>query len=221
MKYEALKDKLEKDGIKYFDIEIDGGYECILKQIPTKTTLKKVLSLVKNDYVSAIYLLIKELWVEGDKEILEDSDLFLSLLDIKTDIIKTTISIPIEVGEDEILDDETYQIEGKRFKDKKEFVYETLVETLLKVYPANFIKLGNTIAVSIDGFNCNITKPKISDLGLLFKALEKNPLDATDLVLKDFWISGDDELKDSKYFLSMNAVIGEILNKRAGSLKKN
>lgn len=67
-----------------FEITVDGK-SCILHK-PTRQNLSYV-SVVK-DPIKMSETLLKQLWVDGDKEILEQDDLFMAVVNKMEEVIK-------------------------------------------------------------------------------------------------------------------------------------
>jgi hypothetical protein len=87
IQYASLIEKFKKENIEFYSIEIEPDYVCFLKKAD-RTTIKQVLSLVQKDNISGMYLLFQNTWIGGDKEIMEDSELFLSAISTIGEIFK-------------------------------------------------------------------------------------------------------------------------------------
>jgi len=93
---------------------------------------------------------------------------------------------------------------------------------LFKTYDVKFDKVDNNYKFTIDGKECLLRKPKITELSSIFSRLEKDPLSANEYMLDQCWISGDEEIKtNDDYFLSLSPMLEKILNVRSATLKKN
>jgi len=79
IKYESLIQKLQKENIFYYSIEIEDEYICFLKK-PDRITLKQVISLIQKDNIAGMFFLLQNTWLGGDTQIMEDSELFLSVI---------------------------------------------------------------------------------------------------------------------------------------------
>lgn len=85
MKYtkEQVSEWKQKHG-EVFELSVD-GYSCILRK-PGRRDLSYV-SVVK-DPIKMSETLMKQLWVDGDREIQERDDLFLAVLPKMEEVIK-------------------------------------------------------------------------------------------------------------------------------------
>lgn len=76
--------ELKKKHGEIFEISVEGK-SCIVRR-PNRKDLSYV-SVVK-DPIKMSETLLKQLWVEGDKEILEQDDLFLAVIPKMEEVIK-------------------------------------------------------------------------------------------------------------------------------------
>lgn len=67
-----------------------------------------------------------------------------------------------------------------------------------------------------------IKKPSRATMGAAMSLMSKNPLKANEIILQSSWLEGDKRiLEDDDCFLAAGALLQDIIQIRAGEVKKN
>lgn len=80
MKFKALKTKLKEDNITFYTITID-EFECLLRR-PNRNELTVITQMMTKNQIGGAQYLFKNCWLGGDKQIVEDTELFLSAMGV-------------------------------------------------------------------------------------------------------------------------------------------
>ncbi len=82
-------------------------------------------------------------------------------------------------------------------------------------------KYGDVFKVSVEDKTCYLHKPSRKALGYASIAGKDNPLKFNEVILRDCWLAGDEELKtDDTLFLSVSAKLGELIEVKSAELEK-
>lgn len=82
-------------------------------------------------------------------------------------------------------------------------------------------KHGGVYRIDVDGRSCYLRKPNRKELGYAAMAGKTDPLKYNELILKNCWLGGDEDIRDDDdLFLSVGAVLAEIIEVKAAEIKK-
>lgn len=103
-KYEAVKKKLKESGTTFYTITTEAT-EFYVSDI-SRVTLKKVAGLLENKPIQAFEIVLNDIFLGGDRDVFDDSEIFLSVMpyimefiepyEIETKETGTTIEITIK-----------------------------------------------------------------------------------------------------------------------------
>jgi hypothetical protein len=75
--------------------------------------------------------------------------------------------------------------------------------------------------ITVDGRTCYLRKPSRKALGYAAVAGKENPLKFNEVILKDCWLAGDEEIKtDDTLFMSISAKLTELIEIKDAELEK-
>jgi len=83
--YEAFEKSLKEKGIEYYTISIDNT-KFYISEIP-RITLKKVSHLLTAKPINAFEIILKDIFLGGDKNVFTDTDIFLSAMQVIMDTV--------------------------------------------------------------------------------------------------------------------------------------
>jgi len=82
-------------------------------------------------------------------------------------------------------------------------------------------KYGDVFCITVEGKSCYLKKPSRKALGYASMAGKENPLKFNEVLLKDCWIAGDEDIQtNDDLFLAVSAKIGEIIEVKEAELVK-
>ena len=80
---------------------------------------------------------------------------------------------------------------------------------------------GCVYRISVDGRECYLKAPSRKTLGYASVAAKENPLKFNEVILRDCWIAGDEEIKtDDTLFLSVGKHLENLIEVREAELEK-
>ena len=82
-------------------------------------------------------------------------------------------------------------------------------------------KHGEIFEIEVEDKVCYLKKPSRRVLSLASVAGTHDPLKYNDVILKNCWVDGDEEIKtDDAYFYGISGVLAELIETKTASLKK-
>ena len=73
----------------------------------------------------------------------------------------------------------------------------------------------------VDGYRCYLKRPNRKTLSAAAVVGAKDPLKYNEIVLKNCWLGGDEEIQtDDKLFLGISGQLGEIIEVAEATIKK-
>lgn len=82
-------------------------------------------------------------------------------------------------------------------------------------------KYRDVFEISVEGKTCYLRKPDRKVLGFAAKASEKNPLAFNEVILKNCWLDGDEEIRtNDDYYLAVSGKLSEIIEIKEAEIKK-
>lgn len=82
-------------------------------------------------------------------------------------------------------------------------------------------KHGEIFKISVDGKTCYLKKPSRKALGYASVAGKDNPLKFNEVILKDCWLAGDEEIQtDDTLFLSVSSKLTDLIQIKETELEK-
>jgi hypothetical protein len=80
---------------------------------------------------------------------------------------------------------------------------------------------GDVFCIKVDDKACYLKKPSRKALGYASVAAKENPLKFNEVLLKDCWLAGDDEIQtDDTLFLSVSGKVAELVEVKNAELEK-
>lgn len=78
---------------------------------------------------------------------------------------------------------------------------------------------GTIFLITVEDKDCILRKPSRKDYS--YVSAIKDPIKMTELMVKQLWVAGDDELKDNDdYFLAMMPRMEEVMKVKDSEVKK-
>lgn len=82
-------------------------------------------------------------------------------------------------------------------------------------------KYGEVFRIKVDDKECYLKKPNRKTLGYASMAGKENPLKFNEVILRDCWLGGDEEIRtDDTLFLSVSSKVAEIIEVKEAELEK-
>jgi hypothetical protein len=82
-------------------------------------------------------------------------------------------------------------------------------------------KFGDVFKITVDGKVAYFRKPSRKTLGYAAVAGKENPLKFNEVIMRDCFLGGDEEIKtDDTLFLSASSKIGDIIETKEAELEK-
>lgn len=82
-------------------------------------------------------------------------------------------------------------------------------------------KHGDVYSIECEGKVCYVRRPTRKMLGLAATLSGKDPIKYNEVLLKNVWLGGDDELmNDDAYFLGVSGQLAELIDIKDAELKK-
>lgn len=82
-------------------------------------------------------------------------------------------------------------------------------------------KHGKVYKISVDGKSCYLKRPSRKTLGYASVAGKDDPLKFNEVILRDCWLGGDEEIrKDDVLFLSVSAKLADIIETKEAELEE-
>jgi len=106
-KFKALKEKLNKEHKTYYTITID-EYECYLRR-PTRADMTVIMKITAKNQLKGIEYMMQTCFLGGDKEIINESDLFLSAASVVEELFETKEAILKK------LDNKTFEVKIDKY----------------------------------------------------------------------------------------------------------
>ena len=80
---------------------------------------------------------------------------------------------------------------------------------------------GDVWRITVDGRECYLKPPSRRTLGYASMAAKENPLKFNEIILRDCWLAGDEEIKtDDTLFLSTGKALEGIIETKEAELEK-
>lgn len=80
---------------------------------------------------------------------------------------------------------------------------------------------GQLFMITVDDKACVLKKPSRKVLSLASSVATKDPMKFNEIILKNCWVAGDEEIKtDDDYFLGASSKIAEIIEIKEAELVK-
>jgi hypothetical protein len=80
-------------------------------------------------------------------------------------------------------------------------------------------KHGKVFCITVDGKVGYMKRPSRKALGYAMVAGKENPVKFNEVLLKDCWLGGDEEIKtDDELFFAVSSKLGEIVNAKEAEL---
>lgn len=82
-------------------------------------------------------------------------------------------------------------------------------------------QFGELFQIDIEDKRCILKKPARKTLSFATSVATKDPIKFNEILLKDCWVAGDEEIKtNDKYFLAASAKLSEVLEVAEASIVK-
>jgi hypothetical protein len=82
-------------------------------------------------------------------------------------------------------------------------------------------KHGDIFRITVEDKSCYLKKPNRKTLGYAATAAKENPLKFNEVILRDCWLAGDEEIRtDDELFLSASSKIEKIIETKHAELEK-
>jgi hypothetical protein len=82
-------------------------------------------------------------------------------------------------------------------------------------------KYGDVFRIKVDGRVCYLKKPNRKTLGYASIAAKENPLKFNEVILRDCWLAGNEEIMtDDELFLSIGPKVDKLLEMKEAELEK-
>ena len=99
-------------------------------------------------------------------------------------------------------------------QDKKEMTIEEQIAIWKEEY-------GDVYVYTAEGKTCYLKKPDRNILSAAAVIGRNDPLKYNEIILKNCWLGGDEQIKDDdSFFLGISQKIGELIEVKEGELKK-
>ncbi len=78
---------------------------------------------------------------------------------------------------------------------------------------------GDIFEISVEDKSCVLRKPKRKDLS--YASVVKNPIKLSEVMLKQLWVAGDEEIKNhDDLFMAVVSKMDEVLQVKEAEIKK-
>jgi hypothetical protein len=82
-------------------------------------------------------------------------------------------------------------------------------------------KHGYVFCIEVDGKGCYLRVPTRAELGFAAESAKTNPLNFNEVILRECWLDGDEEIKtDDNLFLSVSGKLSEMIEIKEAQIKK-
>jgi hypothetical protein len=80
---------------------------------------------------------------------------------------------------------------------------------------------GDVYRIAVDGKECYLKPPSRKTLGYASVAARENPLKFNEVILRDCWLAGDEEIRtDDTLFLSVSGHLDKLIQIKEAELEK-